>query len=109
MLKSFLTKSAIGSILLLSVGGCAHSVHQVHASDYAPYAEIEAGEVVKASAEQFLILGFTTETNYVDTAYNQIMAACPGGQLTGLTTQLSTSLGFLSWTNKALIQGICVK
>lgn len=88
---------------------CAHSIHQVHTSDFTPGTPIESGEMIKASTEQFVILGFTQQTNYVDEAYQKLMAACPGGAVTGITTQLSTSLGFFSWTNKTLMQGLCVR
>ncbi|PWU19748.1 MAG: hypothetical protein C5B49_05250 [Bdellovibrio sp.] len=88
--------------------GCAHSIHQVQTSDFIPYAPIESGRVVKGQAEQFAVLGFVFDTNYLNQAVDQLMAACPNGTLTGITTQMSTSLGFFSWTNKALVQGLCV-
>lgn len=98
------------SILALTwLVGCAHSIHQVHTSDFVPGTPIESGEIVKGYAEQFVIFGFTQQTNYVDQAYQKLMSACPGGSITGITTQLSTSLGFFSWTNKALMQGLCVR
>lgn len=87
---------------------CTHSIHQVQVSDFQPYAAIESGNVVKGYAEQFVVLGFTQETNYVNEAVHQLADACPVGELTGITTQISTSHGFLSWKNKALIQGLCV-
>ncbi len=97
------------SILFILMAGCAHSIHQVHVSDFTPGTPIESGEMIKASSEQFVILGFTQETRYVDQAYQKLIQACPGGAVTGITTQLSTSLGFLSWTNKVLMQGLCVQ
>lgn len=96
-------------VAAMGLSGCAHSIHEVHTSDFSPYAQIEQGNVVKAKAEQFVILGFTSETEYVDQAYRALMSQCPTGVVTGITTQLSTSLGFLSWTNKVLIQGLCVR
>jgi hypothetical protein len=99
--------AAIG-FLLLSIG-CAHSVHQVHTSDFTPYSTIERGEMVKGYGEQFTVMGIISETNYVDVAYQELMNSCNGGTVTGITTQISTSLGFFSWTNKALMQGLCVR
>ena len=29
------------------------------------------------------------------------------GRIEGITTQISTSLGFFSWTNKVLMKGFC--
>ena len=94
---------------LALLGGCAHSIHEVHTSDFMPYAELERGEVVKGYGEQFVVMGFVKETNYVNVAQQQMMAACPNGNITGITTQFSSSLGFFSWTNKILMQGLCVK
>ena len=84
------------SVLSLVLLSCAHSVHEVHTSDFSPYARIEDGDMVKGSGEQFVILGFTDNTNYVDQAYQQLRKACPQGRITGITTQISTSLGILS-------------
>lgn len=98
-----------GLVGLFLTTGCAHSIHQVHTSDMIPYAAIESGDIVKGKAEQFVILGFTDNTDYVNQATHQLMAACPQGSISGITTQISTSLGFFSWTNKALMQGLCVK
>lgn len=94
--------------LLFFLGGCAHSVHEVHTSDFTPYAPIERGEMVKASSEQFVILGFVGDTEYVNEAYHKLQRICPEGTITGITTQYSTSLGFLSWRNKILMQGLCI-
>jgi len=97
-----------GLLLFLGLASCAHSVHEVHTSDFIPGAPIEAGDMVKASTEQFVILGFTKQTDYVDQAYQKLMAACPKGSISGITTQYSSSLGFFSWTNKILMQGLCL-
>lgn len=93
-------------VALLS--GCAFSVHQVQVSDFKPYAAIERGEVIKAKGEQFAVMGFVTETQYVDNAYADLQRQCPDGSISGITTQLSTDLGFFSWTNRVLMQGLCV-
>lgn len=101
------------SILWLS--SCAHSVHQVHTSDFdLPESVrgkkniVELGKVIQAKSEQFVIMGFTKETNYINQAYANLVSQCDGTVL-GITTQLSTSLGFFSWTNKVLMQGMCVR
>lgn len=96
------------TVLMLAGVGCAHSIHQVHTSDFTPMSEIESGQIVRGYAEQFVILGFVKETSYVDKAYVSLMQECPKGQITGITTQLSTSMSFFSWTNKALMQGLCI-
>jgi hypothetical protein len=95
-------------LLLLSVG-CAHSIHEVHTSDFLPSSDMSHGQMIKATSEQFVILGFTGNTDYVNEAYDKLKSACPTGSITGITTQLSTSLGFFSWTNKVLMQGLCIQ
>lgn len=93
--------------VMLLLSGCAHSVHQVYISDFGSYPKLEQGQMIKATAEQFVIMGFVYDTNYVDTARQKLMAQCPQGEVSGISTQFSTSLGFFSWTNKVLIQGLC--
>lgn len=99
----------IGLLSLMLLSACAHSVHEVHTSDFIPYAPIESGEMVTGSAEQFVVFWFANNTDYVDQAARRLADACPGGRVSGITTQISTSLGFFSWTNKALMQGLCLK
>lgn len=95
--------------LALGLSGCAYSVHQVHVSDFKPGVPLERGEVVKAKSEQFVIMGFARESNYVDSAYQDLQTKCPNGTITGITTQFSTDLGFFSWTNRILMQGLCIR
>lgn len=97
----------LAAFLLLS--GCAYSVHDVYISDFGSYQKLEQGEVVKATAEQFTVMGFVYETDYVDQARKKLIAQCPQGDISGISTQYSTSLGFFSWTNKVLMQGLCTK
>ncbi|MGZ3744910.1 MAG: hypothetical protein ACXWRE_09725 [Pseudobdellovibrionaceae bacterium] len=97
----------LAGLLLLS--GCAYSVHEVYISDFGAYKKLEQGEVVKASTEQFVIMGFIYDTNYVDQARRKLIAQCPQGEISGISTQYSTDLGFFSWTNKILMQGLCTK
>ncbi|MGZ3770942.1 MAG: hypothetical protein ACXVCP_15040 [Bdellovibrio sp.] len=96
-------------LIFLFLTSCAHSIHEVHTSDFLPGMPIEKGEMVSASAEQFVILGLVENTYYVDQAYQRLLDSCPKGAITAVTTQYSTSLGFFSWTNKILMQGLCVK
>lgn len=89
---------------------CTHSVHMVHVSDFSPsYKNFSEGQIVKAEAEQFTVMGFVNDTNYVNVAYAKLQSACPGGQVQGITTEYSTSHGFFSWTNRIHMQGLCVK
>ena len=51
-------------------------------------------------------MSFVGQTDYVDEAYEVLQSKCINGRIEGVSSQFSTSLGFLSWTNKiALIKG----
>ena len=95
--------------LIYFAAGCAHSIHEVHVSDFSKEAPLESGSLVRAEKEQFVVLGFAKNTYYVDSARMELIKGCPDGEVTGITTQFATSLGFLSWTNKILMQGLCLK
>lgn len=97
-------------ISFLFLTGCTHSIHLAHVSDFSPtFKEYNKGQLVKAKSEQFTIMGFVADTNYVDEAYHQLIARCPGGSIQGITTEYSTSHGFFSWTNYVEMQGLCLK
>ena len=87
--------------------GCAHSIHMVQSnpSDQSP-GRAEP-ELVEARSEQSVVLGFAFDTDYVDRAYNTLLAKCSKGRIEGISTQFSTSLGFFNWTNKILMRGYC--
>ena len=86
--------------------GCAHSIHESQTSDFR---EMKAwAPQIEAASEQFVIMGFVTDTNYVNSAFNELQTKCPG-RITGITTKYSTSLGFFSWTNKIRMTGYCIR
>jgi hypothetical protein len=81
----------------------------VHVGDFSPWSSPAKGQMIEAKSEQFVIMQFVDNTDYVDQARQKLMEKCEGGRVTGITTQFSTSLGFFSWTNKILMRGLCVK
>lgn len=95
-------------LLLLLTVSCTHSVHLVHVGDFKPYQKLTSGEVIEANAEQWVFLGFTTQTDYVNAAREDLMKKCSKGTIQGPMTRLSTSHGFFSWTNKVHVQALCV-
>ncbi len=95
--------------LLLLLSACTHSLHVAHVSDFSPtFKKYTEGELIFAKTEQFTVMGFVGQTDYVDQAYYQLMSKCPKGNVQGITTQYSTSHGFFSWTNIIEMQGLCV-
>ncbi len=101
--------NSIKLLILLSFGlaSCTHSVHLVHVSDHSPYKTAEDGKFIAGEADQFVIFGFVFDTQYVQTARKNLEAQCSQGRIQGITTEYSTSHGFFSWTNHAVMQGIC--
>jgi hypothetical protein len=95
--------------LIFLLSACTHSLHLSHVSDFSPtFAELSKGKFVQARSEQFVIMGFVTNTNYVNDAYVKLMGTCPGS-IQGITTQYSTDHGFFSWTNSVEMQGLCLQ
>ena len=107
-MKNVLRAAALATALAVTGTGCTHSIHLVHVSDYGPYARYTDGKVIKASSEQFVIMGFRGDTKYVEQAMERLVDQCPKGRIQGITTQFSTSHGFFSWHNKILMQGLCL-
>jgi hypothetical protein len=95
--------------LIFVLTSCAHSVHQLHMGDFETPKSIKSGKWITAKAEQMVILGFVSDTNYVNEARSKLIAKCPKGNIQAVSTRYSTSLGFFSWYNKILMQGLCTK
>lgn len=91
--------------IFLILSACAHSIHQSHTSDFKDMKP--NAKAIESSSEQFSIMGFNTETAYVEKAFLDLKKQCKG-RITGITTKYSTSLGFFSWTNKIKMNGYCV-
>ncbi|MGE0631892.1 MAG: hypothetical protein AB7O96_05765 [Pseudobdellovibrionaceae bacterium] len=96
------------SALVVSLSACTHSVHLVNFSDYRPYVELSRGREIEAKSEQFVVMSFAGQTDYVEEAYNKMLQQCPQGTISGISTQFVTSHGFFSWTNKILMKGLCL-
>ena len=103
MIKNILLILLFGSL----APSCAHSVHLIHTSDFDGAVPYEQGVPVIGEGSQGVILGFVTQSNYVDQAYNSLLDQCDG-RVTGITTKYSTELGFMSWTNVVRMEGLCV-
>ena len=111
-MKSLLLLAASAAALVSS--GCAHSLHQHHAADgttgtgLTPQ-QLQRATVVEGRSEEFIILSFSGQTDYVEKAYQNLLARCPKGQIVGTHTTFETALSFLSYTNKVIMKGYCVQ
>ncbi len=65
-------------------------------------------ERIEAQTWQHVILGITDNTDYVDKAYASLLSQCPG-EIVGLNTRYSTSLGFLSYKNVVEMRAMCLR
>ena len=93
--------------VLILLTGCTHSVHLHHVSDSDPITASQQVETLTADSEQQVVLGFAFDTDYVDQARKQLLSQCPG-KLAAVSTRYSTSHGFLHWTNRIHLTGLCV-
>ena len=100
------------NILLLFIyamaTSCAYSVHQVQAGDFNFSVRPSKARTVSASSEQFVIMGFADNVDYVDSAVSKLKRKC-SNSISGITTEYMTELGFFSWRNKIYLKGKCVK
>ena len=96
-------------LMPLVLSGCGVVVHQVAPSGWAPYADLNDHIIVQSSAEQTVLLGLDADTHYVDLCWEGLKRKCPRGNLTGITVETSTKLGFLSWTNRVVMRGVCAE
>jgi hypothetical protein len=87
---------------------CSHSVHQVHVGDFSHgFKSLKEGKMISAESEQFVIMGFVMDTDYVDQAYQNLLGQCPKKNIQSVSTNFSTSHGFFSWTNRIKMQALC--
>ena len=100
-------KYAAALLLVLAATGCTHALHQNHTSEYKVDASLSDYRLIEARFEQFVVMGFVSETHYADDAFAELKRQCPTGTVTGIQTRHSTSHGFFSWTNVILMQAYC--
>lgn len=96
-----ITWKSLALLSFLFLGACAHSVHLYKVDN-----STQTGQLIESQSEQFVVMGFTQDTNYVNQAFDKLKAQCHG-RIEGINTRYSTSLGFFSWTNKIRMRGYC--
>jgi hypothetical protein len=65
--------------------------------------------VVTASTEKFIILGFNFNNDYVDNIEKDLRSQCQGGEVRGILTKDEVISYFLAHTRKITATGFCVK
>lgn len=99
-------KQTLG-VLWLLISSCAHSIHQVYVSSQ-DARSVGQGQWITAESSDLVILGFAGSTNYVEEAYQQLESKCPG-RLAQVTTEHLTSFKLLSYEQKVVLKGLCLK
>jgi hypothetical protein len=112
-MKFYNLQKLMGAAFLLgavALTGCSHALHEYHVSD-SEKIDFSAKKQTRVTTtkEQFTVMGFIYDTNYVNDAYADLERQCPGHRVTGINTRYSTSHGFLSWTNKVHMTGYCLE
>ena len=92
---------------LILATSCSHSIHQVALSE--TWAKLDApGKNIDSSSEQFVVLGFAFDVNYVDDAQKALAEKCKNGKIDRIQSIYSTDHGFFSWTNKIRLTARCL-
>lgn len=99
MTRLFITLAAI-----LSLSGCM-SLNSVSLTQIPS----DKGQLVSASAHDWLFLGFTTQNDFVDEAINNLKQECPNGKLTGVLTKHQTTAYVLVFKREVIASGYCKK
>ncbi len=104
-MKKIILLSLFAPLMLLA--GCTHSIHMVHTDGFnSGISPNDQAHYVEAVATQDVVFFFAFDTDYVDEAKASLEQQCPT-KLSAVSTQYSTSHGFLHWTNKILMKGLC--
>jgi hypothetical protein len=99
----------VSAFLTFAMIGCTHSVHQVAVGGLEAVPAGAHVRAIEAEGEQFVFFYMTGNTDYADEAYQKLLAQCPHGQVVGVESRFSTSLGFLSYTNRMKMRGLCLE
>ena len=92
---------------LFVLQACSHSTHLVHVSDYELEKNLSDARRIEALGEQKVVMWFVFDTNYVEEARSKLIAKCPNGKISNISTRYSTSHGFFHWKNKIYMQAMC--
>ncbi len=97
-------------LLLLGVlsTGCTHSVHQLTMGGLDDIPRGAHLHPIEVEADQHAVVA-AGDTDFSDRAVGLLAAKCPRGRIVGIEARYSTSLSFLSYTNRMKITGYCLR
>jgi hypothetical protein len=100
--------------LLMATGlsGCAIGlVKSLHNVSYLEQAPVPAGanaKPIERDVTRNVLLGFITDTDYVDNGWKSFQKLCPNGTIMNPMVRHSTDLGFLAYKEQLHFTGTCV-
>lgn len=69
----------------------------------------DKGQLVSASAHDWLFLGLTTQNDFVNEAVDNLKKECSNGKLTGVLTKHQTTAYVLVFKREVIASGYCKK
>jgi hypothetical protein len=99
-------------LALIPLQGCAIGfVKSLHDVSYLEQAPIPAGanaREIKRDVTRNVLLGFITNTDFVDNGWKSFQKLCPNGTIMNPLARYSTDLGFLAYKEQIHFSGTCV-
>jgi hypothetical protein len=96
-----------GAFMAILLTSCSHSIHQVYVSAQDRLPPAQKTGWIDVEKDDFVVLGFTTTTDYVEKAYKELESKC-NGRISQVSTEHLTSYYFLSYKQRIRLKGLCV-
>jgi hypothetical protein len=90
------------SLIVVLFAGCAH-VHSFNQDT------IVAGEgrFIETLGEKTVWFNWNFDSDFIDETHQRFLAECPEGQITGVSSRLSSENSFLHWKSRVRFTGYC--
>lgn len=105
-IKMLGSSKALLMTFAFSLTGCTHSIHQVYVSSQDKIPSSVKTEWVDVEKSDFVVLGFATNTSYVEAAYAELEEKC-SGRISQVSTEHLTSYYLLSYKQRIRLKGLC--
>ncbi len=103
------SRTLLGLVVLGALSaGCTHSVHQLSMGGLDDIPRGARLHPIEVEADQAAVIA-AGDTNFSDRAVELLAAKCPEGRIIGIEARYSTSLSFLSYTNRLKITAYCLR
>jgi|GEM_PF-6794337 len=99
---------ALGPLLSGCAIGFVKSLHDVSYLEQAPIPAKAESHPIQRDVTRNVLLGFITETDFVDNGWKSFQKLCSDGTIMNPTLRHSTDLGFLAYKEHLHFSGTCV-